>query len=127
VVIIRQVEIANVSYDFAKEDLHYNLLKSYVVMLRRAEIKDFKFLNLRHMFASQLEMEGVCLAIVRELLEHKILAMTLRYSYRAPSHRVKTVDLLDSKMNEVCEKDVNMALSPKGLNCREHEQAVSSF
>jgi integrase len=47
-------------------------------------------------------------ATVRELLGHKMLTMTLRYSHHAPSHKVKTVDLLDSKLNEVCGKEVSV-------------------
>jgi integrase len=50
---------------------------------------------------------GVDLTTVKELLGHKTLAMTLRYSHLAPSHKVKAVDLLDSKLNEVCEKEVS--------------------
>jgi len=30
------------------------------------------------------------------------------YSHLAPSHKVKAVDLLDSKLNEVCEKEVSV-------------------
>jgi len=52
-------------------------------------------------------MAGVDLATVRELLGHKTLTMTLRYSHLALSHKVKAVDLLDSKLNEVCEKEVS--------------------
>jgi site-specific recombinase XerD len=46
------------------------------------------------------------LTTVKELLGHKTLTMTLRYSHLAPSHKVKAVNLLDSKLNEVCEKEV---------------------
>jgi len=35
---------------------------------------------------------------------YKTLTMTLRYSHLPPSHKVKAVDLLDSKLNKVCEK-----------------------
>ncbi len=49
-------------------------------------------------------MEGD--GVVRGRMEHKTLTMTLRYSHLAPSHKVKAVDLLDSKLNEVSEKEV---------------------
>jgi site-specific recombinase XerD len=51
-------------------------------------------------FASLMGMVGVYLAKVRKLLGHKTLTMTLRYSHLAPSHKVKAVDLLDSKLHE---------------------------
>jgi len=63
-------------------------------------IADFRFHDLRHTFASQLLMAGVDLATERELLGHKTLTMTLRYSHLAPSHKVRAVNILDSKYNE---------------------------
>jgi hypothetical protein len=44
-------------------------------------------------------MAGVDITTVKELLGHKSLTMTLRYAHLAPAHKVKAVDLLDSKIN----------------------------
>jgi integrase len=73
--------------------------------LKKAGIKDFHFHDLRHTFASLLVMARDDLTTVSKLLGHKTLTMTLRYSHLAPSHKVKAVDLLDSKLNEACEKE----------------------
>ena len=49
--------------------------------VRRAGIKDFKFHDLRHTFASHVIMRGGSLKDVQELLGHKTMSMTLRYSH----------------------------------------------
>ncbi len=72
----------------------------YKTACEKAEIRDFKFHDLRHTFASPLVMAGVDLVTVKTLLGHKSLAMTLRYAHLAPSHTVKAVEALDSKMNK---------------------------
>ena len=99
-----RLDIPYVFYNPKTEKPYKNMVKSFDSALRRAGIKDFKFHDLRHTFASQLVMAGVDLATVKELLGHKTLTMTLRYSHLAPSHKVKAVDLLDSKLNEVCKE-----------------------
>jgi len=45
-------------------------------------------------------MAGADLMTVKELLGHKTLAMTLRYSHLAPVHRRRAVDLLDEALSD---------------------------
>ncbi len=74
--------------------------KSFKSALRRAGIKDFTFHDLRHTFASHMVMAGVDLTTIKELLGHKSIAMTLRYSHLAPSHKRKAMELLDDSIGE---------------------------
>ena len=43
-------------------------------------------------------MAGIDLKTVQELLGHKTLTMTLRYSHLAPSHKIKAVSFLDNAL-----------------------------
>ncbi len=47
---------------------------------------------------SHLVMSGIDLTTVKELLGHKDISQTLRYSHLAPSHKVKAVDILDNAL-----------------------------
>ncbi len=62
---------------------------------KRAGITDFRFHDLRHTYASHLAMRGVHIRALQELLGHKTLAMTQRYSHLAPEQLQNAVKLLD--------------------------------
>jgi integrase len=75
-----------------------DIKKSYLSAVKKAGIIDFHFHDLRHTFASQLVMAGVDLNTVRDLLGHKSLEMTLRYSHLSPEHKQRAVDVLAQRM-----------------------------
>lgn len=87
----------NSSYVFTNEEgkPFGDVKKSFVSALRSAQIRDFRFHDLRHTFASHLVMAGYDLVTVKELLGHKTLAMTMRYAHLAPGHKAKAVSALD--------------------------------
>ncbi len=79
---------------------YYDVKRSFASALKKAGIKDFRFHDIRHTFASSLVMAGIDLVTVKELLGHKDLKMTLRYSHLAPSHKLKAVGILDKILTE---------------------------
>jgi integrase len=63
--------------------------------VRRADIQDFTFHDLRHTFASRLVMAGVDLPTVKELMGHKDIKMTLRYTHLSAEHKQHAVRRLE--------------------------------
>jgi site-specific recombinase XerD len=59
-----------------------------------AELREFRFHDLRHTFASNLAMKGADLYSIKELLGHADVTTTQRYAHLAPEHRSKVVELL---------------------------------
>ena len=98
----------------------HDIRKSFSTALGKSGITNFRFHDLRHTFASQLVMSGVDLNTVRELMGHKDITMTLRYSHLASSHKQHAVDVLGKKM------DTFWTLSPK-LEISENIELSQTF
>jgi integrase len=96
----RRLDNGHVFFNPGTDKPYQVLSRAFARACKKAYIKDFHFHDLRHTFASHLVMAGQDITTVKELLGHKTLAMTLRYSHLAPSHKVKAVELLDSTLNE---------------------------
>lgn len=80
---------------------------------KRAKIENLRFHDLRHDFASTLVQSGVDIYTVKELLGHKDLRMTVRYSHLSPENLRNAIRVLDEKekwlrfgYGEECEKTV---------------------
>ena len=73
---------------------------SFSSAVRRAGIRDFHFHDLRHSFASNLVMGGEDLVTVKELLGHKSIQMTMRYSHLSQKHKMAAVQRLGNLYKE---------------------------
>lgn len=65
----------------------------------KAGLRDFRFHDLRHTFATRLVQNGVDIYRVKELLGHKTIVMTMRYAHHCPESLRSSVELLDNYYN----------------------------
>src|SRR5208337_3880394 len=75
-------------------EMVHNVRRALVGTLDRAGIKNFRFHDLRHTFASHMVMRGASLKDLQELLGHKSMSMVLRYAHLTQEHKKKAVNLL---------------------------------
>jgi integrase len=68
-----------------------SITKQWQKAFKGAGIAYCRFHDLRHTFGSNLVMNGVDIVTVAELMGHKDLSMTKRYSHPTPEHKRKAV------------------------------------
>ena len=73
-----------------------DIRSAWETAIKKAEIPNFKFHDLRHSCASYLAMNGASLAEIAEVLGHKTLAMVKRYAHLSETHTAGVI----SRMNE---------------------------
>jgi integrase len=89
---------ANGEYVFSRRNAEplKDIRTGFAAALTKAKIKDFRFHDLRHTFGSHLVMQGVNLRTVQQLMGHKDIKMTMRYSHLSPEHVQQAVEKLDN-------------------------------
>jgi len=82
-----------------------NLERIWRKALAESGAKDFRFHDLRHTYASRLAMKGTDLLVLRDLLGHTDIKMTLRYAHLAPTKMLEAVKMLDLDFQNTCNTD----------------------
>lgn len=90
-----------------------NIKRAWQNVLARAGVKNFRWHDIRHHFASKLVQKGVDLYVVKDLLGHASIVMTERhYAHLAPQAKVDAVaKLVEPKVSAKGEGDENRQAS----------------
>jgi len=72
--------------------------EGWVRALQAANVKDFRWHDLRHTAASYLAMSGVSLVEIAKVLGHRTLAMVARYAHLSDEHIVSTGEKLAARL-----------------------------
>lgn len=75
-----------------------DLRSPWETAVKKAELQDFKFHDLRHSAASYLAMNGASLAEIAEVLGHKTLQMVKRYAHLSEGHTARVVASMNNKI-----------------------------
>jgi integrase len=76
-----------------------NLRRAFYGVLKKAEIENFKFHDLRHTFATRLAQSGIDIYKIAKLLGHEDIRMTQRYAHHCPESLRDGVEILESYYN----------------------------
>ena len=81
--------------DLKLESFKQKVRRAFKSACKEVGIKDFRWHDLRHDFASQLVQKGVGLYTVQKLLGHKDSRMTQRYAHLSPKNFQEAIQCLD--------------------------------
>jgi integrase len=106
-VILRKSEekVRRIKNDFVFVSSHgtkidrHNLRRAFNSAVRKAEIVDFKFHDLRHSFCTKLAQRGVDIYKIAKLAGHEDIRMTQRYSHHCPESLRDGVEALEVDFN----------------------------
>jgi integrase len=75
-----------------KTSTYYDFYKLWKKALNQENIDNFRFHDLRHTCASYLAQSGASLLEIAEVLGHKEIQMTKRYSHLCIDHKSKLIN-----------------------------------
>ncbi len=95
---IRRLDTSLLFPSLKNPDKPLQFESSWKTALKRANIEDFKWHDLRHCTASYLAMNGASLAEIAEVLGHKTLEMVKRYAHLSDGHVSSVVESMNTKI-----------------------------
>jgi len=90
-----------------------DIKKGWYAAMRIAGLRDFRFHDLRHTFASRLIQREVPLKAVQDLLGHADLRMRLRYAHLAQEDLASAVSVLSRSSVPDAERGARLAAAEK--------------
>ncbi len=75
-----------------------DIRSAWETSLKKADIANFRFHDLRHTAASYLAMNQASLLEIGTLLGHKTIQMTKRYAHLSNAHMHETITTLNTKL-----------------------------
>lgn len=75
-----------------------NFRKRWQAAVKKAELHDFRFHDLRHTFASWARMAGADIADICDALGHSSITVTMRYAHIEPEHHISAFDRISERV-----------------------------
>jgi integrase len=95
---VRRLDSALVFASPTKPQQPIELKAAWFTALKRAEIDNFRWHDIRHTTASYLAMNGASLAEIAEVLGHKTLQMVKRYAHLSDGHVSSVIESMNAKI-----------------------------
>lgn len=94
-----KVRKINSSYVFARLDgkKPADLRWQWEEVVKKSQLTDFRFHDLRHTAASYLAMNGATLVEISDILGHKTMQMVKRYSHLTQKHTAEVLERMNEK------------------------------
>lgn len=86
----------------SETNTHYIDIKhSWVTVCKAANIKNFRFHDLRHTAITRMVEKGIPLPVVQDIAGHSKIETTMRYTHIMPKQKVEAIQVLDSYNKKV--------------------------
>ena len=95
---IRRIDTDLVFHSPSKPDQPIDFTASWTTARRKADIKNFRWHDLRHTTASYIAMDGGSLLDIAAVTGHKSLDMVQRYAHLSESHVSKVVESMNKRI-----------------------------